>query len=282
MHQPIYCKERAAAEIVSQYGVTNQYRYDPETSDFLFPAVHHHLQKFQPSNSEHPPNSSMSITDPRFLPGFYQTFDQMNATMNPKAQLSHASSQMVSSEISRTKEMSNTDFVPTKCTILSNEPDSQTNYIHRTESFPLAPIRCYINSKNCSTFGNSLCRNRESNIFNLYETGNPTYFTDHVLLPNTSAISVQNRESHAAKLSAVKINEDKNKQCTSFSYGIADSASYASSSIQTQQLNFGSGMINSSTQPRALEYSWPVTYSSEIYNARNISTPTTAKESSVD
>ncbi|GIY47103.1 hypothetical protein CDAR_455431 [Caerostris darwini] len=40
VHQPIYCKETAATEMVSQYGVANQHGYNPETSDFLFPGMH--------------------------------------------------------------------------------------------------------------------------------------------------------------------------------------------------------------------------------------------------
>ncbi|GIX68133.1 hypothetical protein CDAR_203621 [Caerostris darwini] len=97
---------------------------------------------------------------------------------------------------------------------------------------------------------------------------------------------MQNRESHAAKLCAVKINEDKNtsknKHGTNFSYGMDDSVSYISSTIQTQQRNSGCGIIYSHADPRAWEYSWPVAYSSETYNASNISTSTTAKESSVN
>ncbi|GIY47104.1 hypothetical protein CDAR_455441 [Caerostris darwini] len=163
----------------------------------------------------------------------------------------------------------------------------QTDSIHQIESLPsFDTLICDIESKNRSTSRNSLCRNRESNIFNLYETGNPNYFTDRVSLPSTSQIFVQNRESHEVKLCAMKFNEgkntSKNMQVTDFSYGIADRVPYASSCIQTQQRNFGSGIINSTTEPRAWEYACPVTYSSETYNACNISTSTAAKESSVD
>ncbi|GIY35126.1 hypothetical protein CDAR_242711 [Caerostris darwini] len=97
---------------------------------------------------------------------------------------------------------------------------------------------------------------------------------------------MQNRESHAAKLCAVKINEDKNtsknKHGTNLSYGMDDSVSYISSAIQTQQRNSGCRIIYSNAEPRAWEYSWPVAYSPETYNARNISTTTTSKKSSVD
>ncbi|GIY14482.1 hypothetical protein CDAR_514071 [Caerostris darwini] len=307
VHQPINCNETAAAEIVSQYGVTNQYRYNPQTSYFLFPAMHHHLQKFQYSNS------SMPIADPRFLPGFYRTFDQMNATMNPKARPCNASSQMMFSKIPHTKEMPShfssvcrnfgesdsalTNWI-SQCSersleipilAMQNEqynpmnPIPQTHSIHQTGSFPsFPPIPFDIHSKHSSTSRKSLCRNREDGIFNLCRTEIPSYFTDHVSFPSTSQISVQNKKSHAAKICAVKLNEgknnSKNKQFTGSNYGIADSVFYASSSIQTQH----HGIINSSTEPRAGEYSSPVTYSSGTYNARNISTSTTAKESSVD
>ncbi|GIY48444.1 hypothetical protein CDAR_581111 [Caerostris darwini] len=334
VHQPIYCKETAATDMVSQYGVASQYRYNPETSNFLFPGMHpihgnesnsthfqlpsevskefinQNLQNFLLSKSEHPPNKAMSIAKPGFLAGFQQTFRQKTATINPTAQPSHASSQLEFSEISRTNEISShfssayPNFgdstltnrlsqysetfveIPTlslqKAQYNPMNQTPQTNYIHRTESFPFAPLRCDINSRNPSTSGNNLCRNRESNIFNLYETGNPSYFTDHVSLPSTSQISVQNRESQVAKLRAIKFNEDKNKQCTDFSDGIAECAYYASSSIQTQQRNFGSGIINSNSEIRACEYSSPATYSSETDNARNISTTTTSNKSSVD
>ncbi|GIY64564.1 hypothetical protein CDAR_369611 [Caerostris darwini] len=340
VHQPIYCKETAATEMVSQHGVENPYGYNPETSDFLFPDmypfqenvpnstqlqlpsgeskvfINQNLQSFQPSNSSHPPNISLSIAEPICLPEFQETSDQSNATINTTAQPSQASSRMQSTEIFCTNEMSsnfssaNHNFgesdsswtnrlsqysetsVETpilaiqnsRCNPVNHIP--QTDSIHQTESFPsFDPLICDIHSKNRSTYCNSLCRNRESNIFKIYETGNP-YFTDHVSLPSTSQISVQNRDSHAAKLRAMKFNEgtntSKNMQGTDFSHGIADSASYASSSIQIQQRNFGSAIINSSTEPHAWGYSSSVSYSSGTYNARNISTRTTAKESSVN
>ncbi|GIY98919.1 hypothetical protein CEXT_228551 [Caerostris extrusa] len=207
VHLPIYCKETTATEMVSQHGVANQYEYNNETSDFLFPDmypfqanvpnstqlqlpseegevfINQNLQSFQPSNSAHHPNNSMSIA----------------------------------------------------------EQYSQTNYTHRTESC-FGTVACDILSKNRSNSGNSRCRNREDGIFNLYGTENPSHFTDHVSLPSTSQVSVQNRESHAAKLCAVNINEDKNtaknKQGTDFSYGIDNSVPCTSNAIQTQQRNF--------------------------------------------
>ncbi|GIY48477.1 hypothetical protein CDAR_585201 [Caerostris darwini] len=130
VNQKIYCKETAATEMVSRYGVANQHGYNPETSDFLSPSMHpfqgnepnstqlqlpseeskvfinQNLQNFQPSNSAHPPNISLSIAELISLSGFQQTFDQRNSTINPRAQPSHASTQMQSSEISRTSEMS--------------------------------------------------------------------------------------------------------------------------------------------------------------------------------
>ncbi|GIY76671.1 hypothetical protein CDAR_116461 [Caerostris darwini] len=316
------------------------YGCNPETSDILFPAMHpfqenepkstqlqlpseaskvfinQNLQNFQPSNSEQPPNISMSIAEPGFLPVFQETFAQRNTTLNPRAQPSNASSQMAFLEMSRTNEMSHfssvcPNFGETESTLTNQlpqfpetsvetpilgtqnaqynpmDPIPQIDSLHQTESFSsFDPFICDIHSKNRSISGNSLWGNRESNILNLYETGNPNYFTDYISLPSTSQVSMQNRESHAAKLCAVKINEDKNtsknKHGTDFSYGISDSVSYTSSTIQTQQSNFGSGIINSNTEPSAWEYSSPVTYSSETYNARNISTTTTAKESTVD
>ncbi|GIY48256.1 hypothetical protein CDAR_487461 [Caerostris darwini] len=296
VNQPIYCKETAATEKVSQYGVANQYGYNPETSDFLFFDMHPFQenepnstqlqllseqskvfinQNFQSSNSAHPPNISWPIDEPIFLTGFQETSDQSNATIIPTAQPSHASTQMQSSEISRTSEMSSHfssacfNFSGSDRTLINRlsqysetsveipnlaiqnsqyNPSNQipqTNYIHRTDSFPFATLSCDINSKNRSTSGNSLCRNRENSIFNLYGTENPSYLTDHVSLP-------------------------------------ADSVSYASSPIQTQQRNFGSGIINSSSETRAWGYSTPLTYSSDTCNACNLSTITTAKESTVD
>ncbi|GIY62659.1 hypothetical protein CDAR_537921 [Caerostris darwini] len=41
MHQRTGYEENTADEMFSQYGVTNQNRYIPETSDFMFPAMHH-------------------------------------------------------------------------------------------------------------------------------------------------------------------------------------------------------------------------------------------------
>ncbi|GIY40205.1 hypothetical protein CEXT_71721 [Caerostris extrusa] len=118
----------------------------------------------------------------------------------------------------------------------------------------------------------------------LYETENPNNFTGRAFLRllSTSQVSVQNRESREAKLCAMKLNKDKNTQGNDFSHGIADSVSYALGSIQTQKSNFGSGIINSNIEPRAWEYSNPVTYSSLTYNACNISTTTTSKKSTVD
>ncbi|GIZ04310.1 hypothetical protein CEXT_319981 [Caerostris extrusa] len=37
MDQQTYCEEMSTAEMVSQYGITDQNPYNPETSDFLFP-----------------------------------------------------------------------------------------------------------------------------------------------------------------------------------------------------------------------------------------------------
>ncbi|GIY78234.1 hypothetical protein CEXT_631771 [Caerostris extrusa] len=264
IHQPIYCKETKATEIVSQYSVANMYGSNPETSDILFPAMHpfqenepnsthlqlpseaskvfinQNLQNFHPSNSEQPPNNSMSIAEPGFLPGFQETFAQRNATINPRAQPSNASPQMALLEISRTNEMSPfsslcANFGETDSTLtnrISQFPETsvetpilttqnaqynpmgpipQPDSIHETESFSsFDPLICDNHSKNRLTSGNSLCGNRESNILNLYETGNTHYFTDYISIPSTSQVSVQNRESHAAKLCAVKINEDKN------------------------------------------------------------------------
>ncbi|GIY53592.1 hypothetical protein CEXT_222981 [Caerostris extrusa] len=336
IHQPIYCKETKATEMVSQYSIANMYGCNPETSNILFPAMHpfqenepnsthlqmpseaskvfinQNLKNFHPSNSEQPPNNH----EPCFLPGFQETFSQRNKTINPRAKPSNASSQMAFLEMSRTNEMSHfssvcPNFDETDSTLtnrISQFPETsvetpilatqnaqynpmgpipQPDFLHQTESFPsFDPLICDIPSKNRSTSGSSLCGNRESNIFNLYETGNPHYFTDYISLPSTSQVSMQNRESHAAKLCAVKINEDKNtskdKHGTDFSYGMDDSVSYTSSTIHTQQRNSGCGIIYSSTEPRAWECSSAVTYSSETYNACNIYNSTTAKESSVN
>ncbi|GIY67240.1 hypothetical protein CEXT_49661 [Caerostris extrusa] len=263
VHLPIYCKEMTATEMVSQHGVANQYEYNNETSDFLFPDmypfranvpnstqlqlpseegevfINQNLQSFQPSNSAHHPNNSMSIAEQGLMPGFQKTFDQRTATINPTAQPSAASAQMIFSKMPHTKEMPSqfssvcrnfSESGPALTNRLSQYSETsaempilsiqnaqynsmystpQTNYIHRTESC-FGTAACDILSKNRSNSGDSLCRNREDGIFNLYGTENPSHFTDHVSLPSTSQVSVQNRESHAAKLCAVNINEDKN------------------------------------------------------------------------
>ncbi|GIX68135.1 hypothetical protein CDAR_203631 [Caerostris darwini] len=154
IHQPIYCKETKATEKVSQFRVADMYGCNPETSDILFPAMHHsqenepnstqlqlpseenkvfinqNLQNFQPSNSEQPPNISMSIAEPGFLPVFQETFSQRNATINQRAQPSNASSQMAFLEMSRTNEMS------LFSSIFPNFGETDSTLTNRLSQFP--------------------------------------------------------------------------------------------------------------------------------------------------
>ncbi|GIY74737.1 hypothetical protein CEXT_705161 [Caerostris extrusa] len=127
MHQQTYCQEMSAAEMVSQYGVTDQNPYNPETSDFLFPgrppieenesqSIHlQHTtgastvivdQNYQYRDALIPEHTPMSIADCNSLPGFQQTFGQRNALKNRMVQHPTAPSQMECSGVFRTNEVS--------------------------------------------------------------------------------------------------------------------------------------------------------------------------------
>ncbi|GIY45574.1 hypothetical protein CDAR_503731 [Caerostris darwini] len=129
VHQRIECGETAAAETFSQHAVTNQNLYHPETSDFLFPDWPHdqerqsesvHLQHpseenylivnqnpqcCESSNPEHSADAPMHVDEPYYLPGFQQTFGQINTLTNQMAHPPNASCQMRCFSISRTEEM---------------------------------------------------------------------------------------------------------------------------------------------------------------------------------
>ncbi|GIX83532.1 hypothetical protein CDAR_217321 [Caerostris darwini] len=122
MHQQNYCEE-----MVSQYGVTDQNPYNPETSDFPFPGRPPiEENEYQPIHLQHttgtsiviedqnyqygdaliPERTPMSIADRNFLPGFQQTFGQTNALMNRMYQHPTAPSQREYSGVFRTNEVS--------------------------------------------------------------------------------------------------------------------------------------------------------------------------------
>ncbi|GIY47089.1 hypothetical protein CDAR_455341 [Caerostris darwini] len=103
MHQQTYCEEMSAAEMVSEYGVTYQNPYNPETSDILFPGrppieenesksiyLQHTTgasnviedQNYQYHDALIPEHITMSIADRNFLPDFQQTYGQINTPMN--------------------------------------------------------------------------------------------------------------------------------------------------------------------------------------------------------
>ncbi|GIY85825.1 hypothetical protein CEXT_316821 [Caerostris extrusa] len=71
----------------------------------------------------------------------------------------------------------------------------------------------------------------------------------------------------------------KIKQWTEFNYGIADSDSCASNSIQDHQHYFGSGIIDHYAELRTWEYLSSTTCSSEKQKTCNITSITTANES---
>ncbi|GIY30290.1 hypothetical protein CDAR_583961 [Caerostris darwini] len=125
MHQQTYCEGMSAAEMVSQYGVTDQNPYTNETSDFLFPGrlpieeieskllhlqhaigARNVIEDYQYGDALIPECNPMSIAVRNFLPGFQQTLDQRNAPMNRMFQHPTAPSQIECSGISRTNEVS--------------------------------------------------------------------------------------------------------------------------------------------------------------------------------
>ncbi|GIX99916.1 hypothetical protein CDAR_12141 [Caerostris darwini] len=116
----------STAEMVSQYGVTDQNPYIPETSTFLFPgrqpieeneykAIHlQHTtgasnviedQNYQYRDDLIPERTPMSVADRNFLPGFQQTLGQRNAPMNRMFEHPTAPSQMECSGIFRMNEV---------------------------------------------------------------------------------------------------------------------------------------------------------------------------------
>ncbi|GIY79098.1 hypothetical protein CDAR_582521 [Caerostris darwini] len=106
IHQRISCEETATAEIPSPYGNANQNRYNPETSDFLFPNMAHVQENPSKSTAltaagQHNP---MPVAEPCFSPGFQEAFGQRNTLRNQVAQRPNASSQMECSGIFHTDE----------------------------------------------------------------------------------------------------------------------------------------------------------------------------------
>ncbi|GIY86290.1 hypothetical protein CDAR_455251 [Caerostris darwini] len=57
IHQRISCEETATVEITSPYGNANQNRYNPETSDFLFPNMAHGQENSSKS-------TTLTVADP--------------------------------------------------------------------------------------------------------------------------------------------------------------------------------------------------------------------------
>ncbi|GIY53588.1 hypothetical protein CEXT_222961 [Caerostris extrusa] len=69
----------------------------------------------------------MPIAEPGFLPGFQQTFDQRTVTINPTAQPSNASAQIIFSKMPHTKEMPS--YFSSVCRNFSESGPELTNLI---------------------------------------------------------------------------------------------------------------------------------------------------------
>ncbi|GIZ04520.1 hypothetical protein CEXT_267681 [Caerostris extrusa] len=118
MRQKTDCEETPAAEMSSQYGAANQNLHNPKISNFLFPGTVHSeenetksgysLQPFEDNsvlinqtpqfceawNPNPDVNAPLPVAEPCFLPGFQQTFGQINERMNQISQNPNAYSEM--------------------------------------------------------------------------------------------------------------------------------------------------------------------------------------------
>ncbi|GIY15671.1 hypothetical protein CDAR_609651 [Caerostris darwini] len=145
IRQKTECEETSAAEVSSQYGVTNQNPINPEISNFLFPGIvqgeenqTESAYSLQPSENNSAiinrnplfceawnPNpdvdSPLPVAETCVLPGFQQTFGRRNTTSNQLTQYPTVPSQMQCSGIFHMDE------IPSHFVSDSNESGNASN-----------------------------------------------------------------------------------------------------------------------------------------------------------